>query len=146
MSATTEQLYAALSYCVEFARAELEASGDFGPFGSKVEATGKVAHASELFVGETHLSEADMCEHILKKLRSELADGHTIVIAVAAHVAIPDEYSPTHKDGIRVTLEARDYLRFIYVPYRLKRRFNSSKYHFELADPFYIQPARCSSR
>ncbi len=42
MPATAEQLNDAYTYCVDFARTMLEDSGRFIPFGTKIDAAGKL--------------------------------------------------------------------------------------------------------
>jgi hypothetical protein len=125
---------------MDFARTMLEDSGEFHPFGAKVDTAGQVVAVGGLIEGQEHPRGQEVYELLMGNLRSELADGRAIAIAVAVNVNIPDQYSPRHKDGLRVTLESTGYSRFIYVPYRLERAglFNSKK-KVELADPFSVE-------
>ncbi len=45
--------------------------------------------------------------------------GQALAMAVAVDVNIPNQYAAPFRDGLRITLEAQDYARFIYVPYHL---------------------------
>jgi hypothetical protein len=125
---------------MDFARVMLEDSGEFHPFGAKVGANGQVGAVGGLIEGEEHPRGQDVHELLMQNLRAELADGRAVAIAVAANVNIPDQYSPRHKDGLRVTLESTGYSRFIYVPYRLERAglFNSKR-KVKLAEPFSVE-------
>jgi hypothetical protein len=140
MPASPEQLHAAFSYCMDFARHMLEEYGEFHPFGAKVDETGQVGAVGGRIEGEEYPKGSDVYQLLLRSLRTELADRRSVAIAVAANVNIPDQYSPRHKDGLRVTLESAGYSRFIYVPYRLKRAglFNSKR-KVELTEPFSIE-------
>ncbi len=139
VSASPEQLHLALSYCTDFARTMLEDSGEFHPFGAKVDSAGRLIAAGGLIKGNDHPRGQDVYQLLMENLHLELADGRAIAIAVAANVNIPNEYSPRHKDGLRVTLDAKGYSRFVYVPYRLERAglFNSKR-KVELAEPFSV--------
>ena len=140
MPASPEQLHAAFSYCMDFARHMLEDSGESHPFGAKVDESGQVGAVGGLIEGEEHPKGQDVYALLMQRLRAELADGRSVAIAVAANVNIPDQYSPRHKDGLRVTLESAGYSRFIYVPYRLKRAgLFDSKRKVELTQPFSVE-------
>ncbi len=121
MAATPEQLHLALAYCTDFAKTMLENSGEFHPFGAIVNVKGSV-EARGVWTGEEHPSGQDGYTILIEALRKELLEGRAIAIAVAANVNIPEQYAAAHRDGLRVTLEANDYCRFIYLPYRLERR------------------------
>lgn len=84
----------------------LEESGDFHPFGAKVDETGQVGAVGGLIEGEEYPEGQDLYEFLIRCLRAELADGRSVAIAVAANVNIPNQYSPRYKDGLRVTLES----------------------------------------
>jgi hypothetical protein len=92
--ASPGQLQSALSYCMDFARTMLEDSGEFHPFGAKVDTSGQLVAVGGLIEGQEHPRGQEVYELLMGNLRSELADGRAIAIAVAANVNIPDEYSP----------------------------------------------------
>jgi len=118
MPATAEQLDSAFMYGVDFARTMLEDGGEFIPFGAKINATGKL-EAVGGWNGEGHPKRGEIYELILSALETEVKSGNALALAVAADVTIPAQYDAPFRDGLRVTLAAQDYARFIYVPYHL---------------------------
>lgn len=125
---------------MDFARTMLERHGEFHPFGAKVAASGQVVAVGGLIEGQEHPRGQEVYELLMENLRAEVADGRAVAIAVAANVNIPDEYSPRYKDGLRVTLEASDYSRFVYLPYRLERAgLFTSKRKVEMTEPFSVE-------
>lgn len=120
MTATPEQLHAALMYCINFARTMLEDSGEFYPFGCFVDESGQVV-GTGADMGDEHPQMQDVFGFLTQKLEERLTVGGAIALAVAVNVNIPAEYSPQHADGVRVTLKSRGYSRFVYVPYGLSK-------------------------
>lgn len=140
MAASPEQLHAALSYCIDFGRIMLEDSGEFLPFGARVDSNGEVMAVGGQIEGQERPRAQELYEFLLKAQRSELESGRAIATAVAVNVNIPDEYAPSHKDGLRITLDAVGYSRFIYVPYRLaKAGLFKSKWKVELGEQFSVE-------
>jgi hypothetical protein len=139
MTASPEQLHAALTYCVDFAKTMLLDSGAFHPFGAFVDSAGKVV-AVGAWTGEEQPKGSDVHEMLVMNLRVRVLDGSARAIAVAADVNIPAQYNAPQKDGLRVTLEAHGYSRFIYVPYQIKRGgvFGAKK-SVEFSEPFSVE-------
>jgi len=46
-------------------------------------------------------------------------EGKLIAYGIASNVNIPQQFEPAFPDGIRVHVEAPEYSRYIYTPYRL---------------------------
>lgn len=117
----------------------LEDSGGFHPFGAIVNVDGDV-EARGGWTGEEYPSGQDVYGLLIEALRKELLDGSALAIAVAVNVNIPEQYASVHRDGLRVTLEAQDYYRFIYLPYRLERRslFRRRK-TVAMSEPFAVE-------
>jgi hypothetical protein len=139
MTATPDQLQSAFSYCTDFARIMLEKSGEFHPFGAKIQVSG-VVEAVGAWTGVEHPEGQEVYELLIKALRSDLCDGRAIAVAVAVNVNIPEQFTAPYRDGLRVTLEAFEYSRLIYVPYRLvSRGLFRSKKTVEFSEPFAVE-------
>ncbi len=139
MAATPNRSHLALAYCTDFAKTMLEKYGEFHPFGAIVNSDGDV-EAVSAWTGEEYPKGQDLYAFLIKALRQELMEGSAVAIAVAANVDIPEKYAAAHRDGVRVTLEAHDYYRFIYVPYRLERgSFFRRKKTVLLSEPFAVE-------
>ena len=70
---------------MDFARTMLEESGEFHPFGAKVDATGQVVAVGGLIEGHEHPRGQDVYELLMGNLRSELADGSAIARGKCEH-------------------------------------------------------------
>jgi hypothetical protein len=87
-----------------------------------------------------HPEGQEVYELLIKALRSDLCDGRAIAVAVAVDVNIPEQYTAPYRDGLRVTLEALEYSRLIYVPYRLvSQGLFRSKKTVEFSEPFAVE-------
>lgn len=138
-TATSEQLHAALIYCIDFSRTILEAHGEFHPFGAMVDSAGQVV-AAAASTGEEHPNSQDLYKLLVEGLRDEIVKGRAIAIAVAVNVTIPEEYSPNHNDGVRVTLESAGHSRNVYVPYQMvSRGIFRKRQTAEFAEPFSVE-------
>lgn len=139
MAATPDKLHLALAYCTDFAKTMLEKYGEFHPFGAIVNSDGDV-ESRGAWTGEEHPNGQDVYALLIEALRNELMEGSAIAIAVTANVDIPEKYAAAHRDGVRVTLEAHNYYRCIYVPYRLERgSFFRRKKTVVLSEPFAVE-------
>ncbi|MUO79986.1 hypothetical protein GOZ78_22670 [Agrobacterium vitis] len=139
MTATPEKLHLALAYCTDFAKTMLEKYGEFHPFGAIVNLEGDV-EARGAWTEEEHPNGQDVYALLIEALRKELMEGSAIAIAVTANVDIPEKYAAAHRDGLRITLEAHNYYRCIYVPYRFERgSFFRRKKTVALSEPFAVE-------
>ena len=139
LTATPEQLHAALTYCIDFSRTLLEAYGEFHPFGAMIDSAGQVVAASA-WAGEEHPNPQDLYKLMVEALRKEIVEGRALAIAVAVNVDIPEQFSPSLKDGLRVTLESRGYSRNVYVPYQMvSRGVLRRRKTAEFAEPFSVE-------
>jgi hypothetical protein len=108
MSATPEQLYEMLQYCIGFARTMLERAGEFHPFGARVSVDGRVAAVGG-YNGEEHPAAADIYKLLSEAFRNGAKSAEYLGVAVAANVNIPTQYSSAAHDGLRVHLESLGY-------------------------------------
>jgi hypothetical protein len=139
MADAAEESNLAFDYCTEFATTMLEKFGEFHPFGAIVNVKGEV-EVRAVWTGDEHPRGRDAYALLIETLRKELIEGTAVVIAVAANVDIPAQYEAAHRDGLRVTLEAHNYYRLIYVPYQLKRgSFFRRKKTVAFSEPFAIE-------
>ena len=121
MIATDEKLQEVLTYCIDFAQLMLRDAGEFYPFGSTVDQSGAV-QAVGGHLGEDRPSPRDIYALLVGSFESQAADGTIVAAGLVANVDIPEEYSPTYRDGIRVHIERSGWARFIYVPYRVSSK------------------------
>jgi hypothetical protein len=139
--ATPEQLHQALMHCANFAKTMLEDSGNFYPFGAEIRVDGQL-HAIGGYNGEERPVPTEIYKLLAGAFSSQARDGNIIAAALAANVNIPAEYEPPCSDGIRVWLEGEGFARFIYFPYRIKKRgFLRKGFAVELAEPISIEVA-----
>lgn len=121
MAVSPEQLSALVTYCTDFAKTMLKDTGDFYPFGATLTNDGKFGS-----VGGHNGQERPNAQEIYKLLgcnfAADAAAGKLSAVALAANVNIPDEYSPSAPDGVRVHVEAEGFSRFIYMPYRITKQ------------------------
>ncbi len=141
MAITETQLYELFQCCFGFAKVMLEKRGEFYPFGAQITADG-------LGMVAGHISEKpnprELYEFLLGSLRTAAKDGKVLAVGLAADVTIPKQYEACFPDGVRVLLEAPDYSRFLYVPYRVTRpgamaRLLRRPNHVDYADPFSVE-------
>ena len=139
MPATPEQLHAALTYCMDFARKMLEDAGEFFPFASFINPSGQV-EAVGAWLGEEHPKVQDVYAFLSQSLQAKRKDGGAVGTALCVNVNIPKEYSPPLPDGLRVHLETAGYSRFVYVPYEVtKSGWLSRKTTVKFAQPFSVE-------
>ena len=137
MTATPEQLHAALMCCIDIARTMLNKSGEFYPFGAMVNQSGEV-EARGARTGEEHPGAREVYSFLLNALRDDLATGKAIAIAVASNVNILS-YTAPNADGLRVALESDGYARLIYVPYKISRHGIFFRRVADFAEPFAVE-------
>ena len=121
MTATPEKLHELLTYCIDFGKVMLTKSGEFHPFGATLGLDGKVTAAGG-YSGEEHPAAQDIYRLLGEAFTSSATEGSIAAAALAANVNIPREYDPPAPDGIRILLESKDFSRFVYIPYTLKRQ------------------------
>jgi hypothetical protein len=139
MAASPEQLHEMLTYCIEFAKTMLNASGEFYPFGATLNSHGKV-EAQGGWDGHEHPNPQDIYRLLGSAFIEGARDGTMHATALASNVNIPAEYSPPSPDGLRVHLETEGYSRFIYVPYLIQQRgFFKKTRHAEFFDPMAVE-------
>lgn len=139
MTATPEQLEEIFQYCINFAEEMLNKSGEFHPFGAKLDQTKNVIAVGG-WTGEEHPNSQELFSFLLNTLRGELNDGTALGAAIAVNVNIPDQYHSSFPDGIRVSLETKDSSRLIYIPYKIIRTgLFKSKRTTEFAEPFAVE-------
>lgn len=139
MTATPEQLHAALTYCMDFARMMLDKSGEFYPFGATINPAGDV-ETKAAYTGDERPDPRELYQLLLQGLRADMSQGAAIALAAAVNVNIPKEYSTPYPDGVRVFLETAGYARLIYTPYKLKRAgLFGAKRVTEFADAFAVE-------
>ena len=139
MVATVEQLDAALTYCLDFAKEMLTKRGAFYPFGASISMSGKIAAVGG-WDGNEHPAAAEIYSLISGALRSEAAEKKISGSALAVDVNIPPQYQTPWPDGIRVHLESAEYSRYIYIPYRIvKSGMLRTKTEVKLAEPVAVE-------
>jgi len=133
MAASPEQLDELLTYCINFARTMLNASGDFYPFAATLSLDGNVAAVGG-YNGEEQPRPAEIYELLSGAFSAGARAGQHLGVALAANVNIPAQYSPEAPDGLRVHLESNGFARFIYVPYKIDAQGVAT-----IAEPFSVQ-------
>ncbi|QNN77256.1 hypothetical protein IAE60_15225 [Pseudoxanthomonas mexicana] len=121
MTASPEKLHELLTYCIDFGKSMLTKSGEFHPFGATLGLDGKVTAAGG-YNGEERSAAQDIYRLLGEAFTSSATEGSIAAAALAANVDIPHEYDPPAPDGIRVLLESKDFSRFVYIPYVIKRQ------------------------
>ena len=137
MTASPEQLHAALTYCIEFAKQMLADSQAFYPFGASLNRSGKV-EALGGWNGEEHPEPAEVYGLLSGALQRRARAKEILGAALAVDVNVPPQYGAQWPDGIRVHLESADFSRHIYVPYRIVKSGGPTAL-VELAEPFSVE-------
>jgi hypothetical protein len=120
MSASPEQLHELLTYCMDFGKIMLEASGEFYPFGAVIRADGELTAVGG-YDGNENPDSQEIYQLLSDAFIADARAGGLLAIALAANVNIPSEYNPPSPDGLPIQLETEGYCRFIYVPYTLAK-------------------------
>ena len=113
-----ESLVQLLHYCESFARQMLATSGEFHPFGAIVNPEGGV-EAMGAHLGSEHPPSQELYAFLHRAMVQMSQEGKIIGYAIAANVNIPEQFQSPLPDGIRVHIEAPDYSRYVYIPYRV---------------------------
>ena len=139
MTASPEKLHELLTYCIDFGKTMLNDSGDFYPFGATLSPDGQVAAVGG-YDGTDKPAPQDIYRLLGEAFASGAADGSLVAAALAANVSIPTEYNAPVPDGLRVHLESKDFSRFIYIPYAVKKQglFKKS-FSVTLFEPIAVQ-------
>jgi hypothetical protein len=114
----TEQLQAALNYCLQFSEEMLIKAGEFYPFGAVITSDGSLS-ALGFDDGGEHPSPGELYAFAEQALTRSASSGEILVGALAVNVDIPREFEPPFPDGVRVKLESRGFSRLVYCPYRI---------------------------
>ena len=139
MTATPEKLHELLTYCIDFGKTMLTNSGDFHPFGATLGPDGKVTAVGG-HNGEERPAPQDLYRLLGEAFTSSASEGSISAAALAANVNIPNEYESPSRDGIRVLLESKDFSRFVYIPYSIKKQGIFKKSNLvTLFEPFSVQ-------
>jgi hypothetical protein len=139
---TVEQLVQLLQYCESFAKQMLINSAEFYPFGAFINAHGKI-EALGAYDGQEHPNSQDVYRLLNDSVVQMAREGKIIAYGLAANVNIPSQFESPHVDGIRVHVEAPEYSRHIYTPYRVLpyralRRFLAFLPVVEYAEPITV--------
>jgi hypothetical protein len=138
MSASPQQLQAAVDFCLAFAKRMLERSGEFFPIGAVLGPTGDV-EARAGCAAEEHPQVMEPYDLTADGFRAEAADRKILGAVLAVDVNIPSQFSAKWPDGVRLRLESPDVSRLIYVPYRItKSALTRSKHQVQFAEPFTV--------
>lgn len=113
-----ESLVQLLSYCESFAKQMLSSAGEFYPFGAVINPEGRL-EAMGAHLGTEHPDSKDQYAFLHGALAQMAKEGKVIGLALAANVNIPEQFQSPLPDGIRVHVEAPDYSRYVYIPYRV---------------------------
>ena len=139
MTVKPEQLHELLTYCLDFAKLMLSDSGKFYPFGAVLGVEGKLK-AVGVHNGNERPNPQDLFRLLEDTFKVQATGGEIIASAMAADVNIPSTYESPCPDGIRVHLEANEYSRFIYFPYRIsKTGIFKKKTSVEVLEPFSVE-------
>ena len=76
----------------------------------------------------------------VQALGKQAATNDILGAALAVNVNIPPNYEAVWRDGIRVTLETKNYSRYVYVPYSitLSGLFRRQR-EVKIAEPFAVE-------
>jgi hypothetical protein len=115
MSDQLTSLALVVQHCQAFARERLRSAGQVAPFGVYVQ-----PHRTKLnLLGATATSSAESYELLEARVEELAKKGVVSAYALTASVALPEAFNSKHIDGIRVHVEAPNFSRFIYTPYRV---------------------------
>ena len=106
-----------LNYCTEFAKQMLSSHGEFHPFGATLSPSGEIG-AVGASNGEEFPPGAELAQVLIDAFREQFESGKIIAAALAANVDIPSQFESGFADGVRVTMECKEYSRHFYLPYR----------------------------
>jgi len=139
---TVEQLIQLLHYCESFAKQMLANSAEFYPFGAVINAHGKI-EALGAYNGMERPNSQDVYRLLGDSLVQMAREKKIIAYGLASDVNIPSQLASPHADGIRVHVEAPEYSRYIYTPYRVLpyralRRFLAFLPVIEYAEPITV--------
>jgi hypothetical protein len=115
---SVENLVQLLNYCESFAKQMLSSAGEFYPFGAVINPEGRL-EAMGAHLGTERPDSQDQYVFLYGALAQMAKEGKIIGLAVAANVNIPEQFQSPLPDGIRVHIEAPEYSRYVYIPYRI---------------------------
>jgi hypothetical protein len=136
---SVEDLVQLLNYCESFAMQMLSSTGEFYPFGAVISPEGRF-EAMGANLGTEHPASQDQYVFLYGALAQMAKEGKIIGLAVAANVNIPEQYQSPLPDGIRVHIEAPDYSRYVYIPYRILSHQGVRKFLGFLPLVQYLEP------
>jgi len=136
---TIDSLASLLRYCEQFAQQMLARSGEFHPFGSFVNAEGKI-EALGAHLGSEFPAGGEVYTFLESAVASMAAQGKVSAYALAANVSIPSGLASPLPDGIRVHVEAPGYSRLVYTPYRILPLHAVRKFLAVVPTVEYLEP------
>ena len=141
--ASIDHLAALLRYCEEFAKQMLVEAGEFHPFGAFVDPEGQL-QALAGHLGTEWPKGADLYSFLQGAVSQMAVQERLIAYALAANVNVPSSLEAPFHDGIRVQVEAPEYSRLVYTPYRMLplkplRRFLVVLPLVEYAEPIAVE-------
>ena len=138
MVASPEHLNSMVQYCLGFAEQMLSNAGAFYPFGAVLNAQG-IVESFGAYDGDEHSSSQDIYLLLVNGMRARSNDGDIIGAAIAVDVNVPTQFESPHPDGVRVTLEADGYSRYLYFPYEPAKKGLFKKVGPKFAEPFAVE-------
>ncbi|QEY16374.1 hypothetical protein D0C16_10510 [Cellvibrio sp. KY-GH-1] len=121
MNISPEKLNELLVYCKEFAEIMLKDSGEFYPFGAVLNMHNEVG-AVGAHNGSEHPNSVELYKLLIEAFSQQVAKSEILAAAIACNVNIPAKYEPAATDGVRVQLECNGFSRYIYFPFKLKKK------------------------
>lgn len=115
-----EKVFEMLDECVAFAKEQLETRQELTPFAMVLNTKEEIE--------SLHNNEPDphaRYEQLHETLKLQAKQGSIIAVALLAKVTIPEHFSPTVSEGIRIHIEEKASAhekiagRFLYIPYQL---------------------------
>jgi hypothetical protein len=117
-TASIDHLAALLRYCEEFAKQMLAEAGEFHPFGAFLDPKSQL-QALGGHLGTERPKGSDLYSFLQGAVSEMAVQERLIAYALAANVNVPSSLEAPFQEGIRVQVEAPQYSRLVYTPYRI---------------------------
>ncbi len=135
-----ERVFELLDECVAFAKEQLETEQELTPFAMYLN--------TDAAIESLHNDETDQharYEQLHETLKLQAEQGKIIAVALLAKVTIPEHFSPSVSEGIRIHIEEKASSdnklagRFLYIPYQLyKTEDGDEKIHVHFHNPIPV--------